>query len=142
MSQKVGKPVPQCKAILLCERAIREAGTNQHSLIGIVRRFVVPRLPAQSQPVTAYLQLAEGVGSYNISAEVRDLTTGQPLAQGQGATIEFQDRLTVLEFLLPLPPLPLRQEGGLELVVFANGEEIDRQKITVSCSPPGGGGWP
>ncbi len=137
-SEKVGKPLPQCKAILLCERAIREAGTNQVSLIGLVRKFVVPRLPAQTQPVTAYLQLVEGIGRYNISAEVRDLTTGQVLAQGGGATVEFQDRLAILDFLLPLPPLPLTHEGSFDVVVFANGQEIDRQKFTVTCAPADG----
>jgi hypothetical protein len=30
------KPLPKCKAILLCDRIIEEAGTGQVSLIGIL----------------------------------------------------------------------------------------------------------
>ena len=137
-SGRAGKPVPRCKALLLCERALRDAGTGQFSLIGIVRQFVVPRLPAQSPPVTAYLQLAEGIGSYAISAAVGDLSTGQALAEGQGASFSFPDRLTVLEILLPLPPLPLRHEGSFDLVVSADGQEVERQKFAVVLSPAGG----
>ncbi len=137
-SEKVGKPVPQCKAILLCERVIMEAGTGKVNLIGVVHKFVFPSLPAQTQPMTAYLQLVEGIGRYNITAEVWDLTTGQSLAQGQGAAVEFQDRLAVIQLLLPLPPLPLHHEGSFDVVVFANGQEIDRQKFTVTCALAGG----
>ena len=82
-SEKVGKPLPQCKAILLCERAIMEAGTNKTSLIGIIHKLVFPSLPALSQPMTAYLQLVEGIGSYQISAAVWDLGADRSLAQGQ-----------------------------------------------------------
>jgi len=133
-SEKVGKPLPRCKAILLCERAILEAGTGQWSLIGIIHKLVFPRLPAQTRPMTAYLQLVEGIGSYKITAEVWDLTAGHSLAQGQGTTVEFRDRLGIIQFSLPLPPLPLHHEATFDVVVFADSQEIDRQKFTVSCA--------
>ena len=73
-------------------------------------------------------------------AEVVDLTTDQSLARGQGAALEFHDRLGAIQFLLPLPPLPFHHAGSYEVIVFADGREIDRQKFTVSCSPAAG--WP
>jgi hypothetical protein len=136
--QKAGKPVPQCKAILLCDRAITEADTGKVSLIGIFHKLVLPKAPAQTQPMTVFLQLVEGIGRYNITAEVLDLATGLSLAQGKGAAVEFTDRFAVIHFMLPLPPLPLQHEGSYDVVVFANGQEIDRQKFTVSCGQVGG----
>ncbi len=138
-SEKTGKPLPRCKAILLCERTIREAETGKWSLIGIIHKLVFPKLPAVTQPMTAYMELAEGIGSYEISAEIRDLATGQSLAHGGGAKFEFKDRLSVLQINLPLPPLPLHHVGSFEFIVFANDEEIDRQKFEVSCAAAGGG---
>ena|ERR1700677_1262134 len=135
---KVGKPLPQCKAILLCNRAIFEARTGQWSLIGIVHKFVFPKLPAQTQRMTAYLHLVEGIGQYDISAEVWDLTMGHCLAKGQGATVEFQDRLDSRVIEIQMPPLPFHHPGSFDVVVYANGEEIDRQKFTVSCVQPSG----
>jgi hypothetical protein len=44
-------PPPKCKAILLCEKTIIEAGTQQVSLIGITDTFMVPGLPGMIQPL-------------------------------------------------------------------------------------------
>jgi hypothetical protein len=59
-SEKTGKPLPRCKAILLCERTIREAETGKWSLIGIIHKLVFPRLPATTQPMTAYAEFDPG----------------------------------------------------------------------------------
>ncbi len=34
--------------------------------------------------------------------------------------------------MMPVPPLPVAHPGVYDLVVFASGQEIDRQKFTVS----------
>jgi hypothetical protein len=136
--EKVGKPVPRCKTILLCERAITEPGTSKVDLIGVHDKLVVPRVPTQARPMTLFLQLVDWIGRYSITAEVIDLNTGHSLANGKGATFEFKDRLAVIQIILPLPPLPLQHEGSFDVVVFADGQEIDRRKFTVSCGQPQG----
>jgi hypothetical protein len=133
-SETVGKPPPKCKAMLLCERTILEVGSNKWSVIGIIHKVVCPRLPAHVLPINAFIQLTEGTGTYAITAGVWDLSTDKPLAQGQGATVEFADRLSVLQFALPLPPLLITHTGSFDVVVFADGQEIDRQKFTVVSS--------
>jgi hypothetical protein len=134
------KPLPRCKAILLCDHTIVEAGTGKVSLIGIVHAFAFPTFPALTRPMTAYLQLTEGIGRYEVGLEIRDLAMSQAIAQARGAAIEFADRLATVQLMLPIPALALQHMGPYEVLVFANGQEIDRQKFTALSVAGAGGG--
>lgn len=126
-------PPPRCKAILLCEKTIIEAGTGGLSLIGIIGGFVVPQVPGRTRPFTVYLQLTDGIANheYEITVEVHDLSDDTVIARAPGRKIRWGDRLAQFNLLIPVPPLPMRHAGAYDVVVFANQQEIDRQKFGV-----------
>jgi len=101
------------------------------SIIGVFSRFTVASLPTRLKPFCAFLQLAEGIGRYEIVVEIHDLQTDQVLARGVGSGIEFPERLTRLNITIPIRSLPVSHAGVYDLVVFANGQEIDRQQFKV-----------
>jgi hypothetical protein len=136
-----GKPPPKCKAILLCDQTIIEMVTRKVSVIGIFDNFVLPQFPGMTRPATAFLQLVTGIGRYEIVIEIQDLRDNRVLARAAGPGVEFPERLQKMNLMIPIPPLPLHHPGVYDVVVYANGQEIDRQQFTaVSPIAPDQGG--
>jgi len=122
-------PIPTCKALLLCDDTILEAGTGKISLIGVFRRFGLPRIPGRTRPFHAFIQLTNAQGVYDVVVEVRDLATDEVIAEASGPGIEIKNRLDVFNIIIPAPPLPIENEGAYDFIVFANRNEIDRQQF-------------
>ena len=132
------KPPPTCKAFLLCERAIVEAGTESVTLIGIINGVDVDEFPASLPPITTYLHLVDGIGSYEIHMEMQDLNSGEVIASSLVAAIEFPERPGLIELIIPISFLPIEHAGVYDIVVLANEQEIERQKLTVGHSDDSG----
>jgi hypothetical protein len=133
MSESTGRPLPQCKAILLCEKPLFDPATRRTSLIGIIEDVRLPDLPERMPPFTAFLQLTGGVGRYDVAAELHDLQRDIVLARSPAVTIEWEDedRLSKMNLFLSVPSLMMAFDGDYDLIVLADGEEIDRQRFTV-----------
>ena len=130
-------PPPKCKAILLCRYAMFEAGTGMPSIIGVISNLTVLQCPVKIPLMYAFIQLVDGIGRYEIVLEFQNVSDGQVIGRGVGPGVIFPDRPLRMNLLIPIPPVPIPRPGDYDLVVFANGQEIDRQKFTVSV-PDGG----
>lgn len=51
------KPLPQCKAFLICERVGIDVASGQFNLYNIVNSLASPQFPADLRPLVAFLQL-------------------------------------------------------------------------------------
>ena len=127
--KKRGKPPPKCKAILLCDQVIIDSLTGKPSVIGIFGGFNAPSFPGQTAPFTAFLQLTDGIGEYQITIEILDLQEEAVIARAQGPPINFPDRAMKMNCFIAVPPLPLAHAGRYDFVVLADGQEIDRQQF-------------
>lgn len=121
--------------MLLCERTIIEAGTGKVSLIALLEKFVLPALPGHVVPFTVYLQLTDGIvqHDYEISVELHDLANDTILASA-GPKVKWEDRLSRINLFLPVKTLKVQHAGTYDFVVFADNQEIDRQKFRVDVS--------
>ena len=130
-------PPPKCKAILLCERTIIEAGTGKISLIGLFDAFIVASVPGTTAPCTVFLHLTDGVADheYQITIELHDLSDGTVIAKAGGPKVQWKDRFAKLNLFIPVPPLRVQHEGKYDFVVLANKQEIDRQTFGVKVPP-------
>ncbi len=126
------KPPPKCKAILLCDQAIVEAGTGKISIIGIFNNWNVPHFPCVIRPFTASLDLTDGIGKSAMSVDVHDLQEDKIIAQVRIAEVDFPERMAKINLMIPVPPLPLKHAGRYDFVVLADGQEIDRQQFQVA----------
>jgi len=126
-----GIPLPKCKAILICERTIVEAATGQTSLIGIFDEFTLPTIPGRTEPFRLYIRLSEGIGQYRIHVEIHDLQEDQIIGRTDPAIVHWEERLATAELFISIPRLRIPHAGPYDLIVLANGEEIDRQQFTV-----------
>ena len=48
--------------------------------------------------------------------------------------IRFPEKLASVDVVIPCPALPVRHSGIYDLVVMADGQEIDRQKFHVDSN--------
>lgn len=126
---KSGLPPPKCKAMLLCETAITDASTQKTSLINLFQSFVLPKFPGWTHFAVAYVHLSSGLGLYQIRTEVHDLEQDTILLHSPFMQVEFTTRLMLVKMMIGIPPLKLPHPGIYDLVLMANGDEIDRMKF-------------
>lgn len=129
------KPLPRCKAILLCDCAIIEQGTGNVSIIGTFTHFRLQKFPGLSRPFTAFVQLTDGIGAYDIVVEIHDLEKDTILAKAEGIGINFPEKLGRINVIIPLPSLPIHHAGEYDFVIHANQEVVERQKFTAIAPP-------
>lgn len=128
---RLGAPPPKCKAILLCDLKIIEAGTGKVSIIGVFDSFTPRKVPGKIDPFTVFLQLTDGVGEYEVTIEVQDLLEDRVVVRMPAVAVQWRDRLTKMNLYVPVPSLPIEHEGRYDVVAFADGVEIDRQRFLV-----------
>jgi hypothetical protein len=125
------KPPPKCKALLFCSRAVTDPGTGTTDLLGVFDIFHVQGFPGLSPPFTAFVQLTDGAGGYQLTVEVYNLADGALVAGADGPVASFPDRFSKQNFFIRLPPLPLPHAGRYDFVLLADGQEVDRQEFVV-----------
>jgi hypothetical protein len=134
-SETGAKPLPVCKAILLCQQAIIDARTGMPSLIGIFNGLLLKKFPGRTLRCTTYLQLEDGIDDYDITVEVHDLREDLILARTTGNKIVFSRKRMKLNLFIDVPPLNIMHQGFYDLVVFADGREVDRQQFKTILFP-------
>lgn len=128
-----GKPPPSCKAMIIAEKVIIEKDTEKVSIINIFNGFLLSEFPGKTGPAAAFVQMIDGIGRYDITVEVHDLKENKVIARAGGMNIAFPEtRLGTVNFMINIPPIPLQHPGAYDVVVLADGQEIERQKFHAS----------
>ncbi len=122
---------------MLCDNTIVEAVTGKISIIGIFDNWHVAQFPHPIRPFMAFLQLTDGIGKYAVSVDVHDLQADQVIAQARIAEIDFPERISKVNLMIPVPSLLLQHAGRYDFVVLADGQEIDRQQFQAIQIPGG-----
>jgi hypothetical protein len=127
------KPPPVCKAILLCSEVLVEKN-GMGTVRGIFDSLEAKSLPFSAPSFMVYLRLHNGIGAYNITAEIHDQETQGIIGKSAGKTCSFPDRQTVLNIRFRAPSLILRHghAGSYDVVAFADENEIDRYRFTLN----------
>jgi len=126
-----GVSEPKCKAILLCRQTIVEAGTGNISLIGVFTHIVLNKTPGSTDPLECFLQFTDAEGRYDLTVEIHDQSENKIVARAVAPAIEVPHRLAYANVIIPIPSLQIKHSGPYDFVVFANGNEIDRQQFQV-----------
>lgn len=132
-----GKPVPKCLAMLICDYVIRDAATQNKSLIGIFNTINAISYPVRHDRMNVFVALVDGHGSYKSSLRIRS-AGGQSLVAIDGQ-IEMKDPLTVVELIFELRGLVIPGPGRYFAEFLCDGELLmDRTFDAVSIQPPPG----
>lgn len=123
------KPLPQCKAFLICEEFGVDNRTGQFDLYRLVNALSYSSFPAEAPPLVIYLQLYDGIGRYELSLELRNLADDSSVTAEIFSHLEFPDRLVKMELVLPIESIRLPRAGRYEIAILFDGRELATQFI-------------
>lgn len=124
---ETGKPLPHCKALLLCEKVTESQITGKVTLHNLIEAFQSRIFPGRSTPFTIFLQVYDGIGRYVVSTEITDLADGSIVARTALRDLYFPDRLTRIQLVVPVESVRLPRSGRYEMVVFVEGQPLASQ---------------
>jgi hypothetical protein len=128
------KPLPQCKAFLICEEAEIDDITGQFNLYNVVNWLSLPDFPGETPPLASYLQLYDGIGRYDLSIELRNLADDTSVTAENFSYLDFPERLAKMELVLPIDSVRLPRPGRYELAILFDGQELATQFIDAEVS--------
>lgn len=124
-------PLPKCKAMLICDNIIVEQDTGKHTLVGITSTLTIGSASGHVRPFCLFMQMTGGIGSYDVRMKFLDLSSGDELPIDAGGMLPFPDRMEVCNAAMRFPRFAFPHAGDYDLIVLADGKEIDRQRVTV-----------
>jgi len=115
--------------MLLCRRVDERQGA--YTLHRVGNLFRLREIPGRLPSFVVFLQVTNGVGDYELSVELLDLASGETNSIGNVGRATLPDRLTLGSIMIAVPPLPVENAAKHDLIVLANGEEVDRRELHV-----------
>ena len=132
--------LPFVLAMLLCDVAITEAGSNKKTLVGIFDKIMTRAVPATHAQFWLYAKLADLRGRHDIRIDLIHLETEKQIATMNAvANTASHETTENFDFALPLPPITFPLEGSYEFQLFADNIFIGRAVVTVNIIVPSGG---
>lgn len=131
---EAGKPLPHCKALLICEKMTESQLTEKITLHNLIENFGLRAFPGRSTPFVIFIQLYDGIGRYKLTIEVHDLSDDSMVARTTYGDLEFPERLTRMVVTIPIDFVQLPRPGRYELVALANGQDVGRQYFDVEMA--------
>lgn len=118
--------------MLLCRRVDDRRGA--YTLHRVGNTFRVSEVPGDLTPFIVFLQVTNGVGDYELSVELLDLSSGESTSIGIVGRASLPDRLTLASIIISVPVLHVENAAKHDLIVLANGQEIDRRELHVEIA--------
>jgi Family of unknown function (DUF6941) len=122
-------PIPSVVALLICEKIITEANTNNKTLINVFDTIQAIQFPI-SYPLWIYGKMVDAEGEYVIRIELNHLDSDKQVGKTGGFNIQVPSRLGASDLTLRFIPnfaLP----GIYEVLLYANDVWIGRTTVSV-----------
>ncbi|HVA50526.1 MAG TPA: hypothetical protein VNH11_29545 [Pirellulales bacterium] len=127
MDSIANKPLPHCKAFLICKEVTEDEETGEISLYALIETFRQHTFPGPTAPFVVFLQVYDGIGRYQMSIEANALDDDASVARATVADLDFPERLAKIDIAIPVDSVYLPRPGRYELLVFVDGQELARQ---------------
>lgn len=125
--RSAGRPLPHCKAMLLCEKVTESQISGKITLHNLIDKFAIRSFPGRSTRFVIFLQAYDGIGRYRIKVEINNLADGSTIAQGELDDLDFRARLVTIELMAPYEFVNLPRPGRYEVVVLLDGQPFAQQ---------------
>ena len=146
--QTIGRGVPETprpagQAILLCDQAITETGTNKLTLVGIFDRIFDQTLPiVYSRPAVVYARVTDAQGQYAFRLDLVRLDDDQTIGRIE-LPFTLADRIASYNLLFPINDMRFERPGDYEFRLFADSRYVGGMRLYVlQINQPQGGGSP
>jgi hypothetical protein len=122
----------QTRALLICDSAFQQAGTNKWHVIGVFNQILVRELPATHGPLVVFCSLVGFAGDALVMATIRD-NAGEVVHALRAMFPKVPPR--VFEFAFPFPPVTFQKAGSHVLELHVGGELLSIRSFGVQIAP-------
>ena len=123
------KPLPQCKALLICEDVFEDEVSGQYILHKLIDVLRFSAFPGDSEPFAIFFQLYDGIGRYEVGIQFYDVSRGESTSSMVISQLDFTERFAKIDVALPVDSLRLPRPGQYELLLLLDGRELATQTL-------------
>src|SRR2546423_12723645 len=124
-----GDEKPLGVAIIICDKVITEAGTNNKTLISIFNNILSNTFPCIHHRMAVYVALTNATGPKQISLLLK---LGSETVLQLGGKISFPDPNSVVELIFNLTGVPFIESGAYCFEVHADDDYIFESRFNVT----------
>ncbi len=136
-------PLPTLLAMLICVLAIKEAGTNKHSAIGIFTDIFATKFPMVLNPLGVYCCVSDALGVFDLAVELVDLHENRAIGRIGGLKLQSKDKLATHDFGIRFMNTIFPRPGTYEFRILADGRLLGAKSLRVrELKQAGGPGGP
>ena len=118
----MSKPTPKYLAMLLCDYVIRDADTQNKSVIGVFNSVFAGKFPVRHDRMHVFVSLTDGHGDYKATLRIRP-ADGEPIFSRDGQRA-MKDPLTVADLNFQIRGLMIPEPGRYFVEFLCDGELI------------------
>lgn len=114
---------PSGKAIIICERVITDADTQNKTLVSTFNKVTAKHFPCKHDRLAVYVALTDSSGTKHVELRFKNEAREQPLLKLSGDVL-FPHPNAVVELIFEIRNILLPQPGMFTFEIFADGEYI------------------
>ncbi len=130
---------PIVLTLLLCEKVIVDARTQQYSLIGLVSNVNASRFPVRSPSLCIYTEITGGHGVTPLTVRIVDVDEKLDPVVKLDLEVNLEDPLAVTQVVFGMPRLVFPQMGDYRLQAISGGTRLLEKRLILREATPSEG---
>jgi len=139
MAEPQSPVAPIVLTLLLCEKVIVDARTQQYSLIGLVSNVNASRFPVRSPSLCIYTEITGGHGVTPLTVRIVDVDEKLDPVVKLDLEVNLEDPLAVTQVVFGMPRLVFPQMGDYRLQAISGGTRLLEKRLILREATPSEG---
>ena len=136
MTQQQSQVAPVVLTLLLCEKVIVDARTQQYSLVGLVSNVNASRFPVRSPNLCIYSEITGGHGVTALTVRIVDVNEERDPVVKLDVEVNLEDPLAVTQFVFGMPSLVFPEPGDYRLQALFSGSRLLEKRLILRPAAP------
>ena len=120
---------PVVLTLLLCEKVIVDARTQQYSLVGLVSNVNASRFPVRSPNLCIFTEVTGGHGVTGLTVRIVDVDERREPVVKLDLKLNLENPLAVTQFVFGMPPLVFPEPGDYRLQALSAGSRLLEKRL-------------
>ncbi len=129
MTEPQSPVAPIVLTLLLCEKVIVDARTQQYSLVGLVSNVNATRFPVRSPSLCIYTEVTGGHGVTPLTVRIVDVDEKREPVVKLDLEVNLEDPLAVTQVVFGMPRLVFPELGDYRLQAVSGGTRLLEKRI-------------
>ncbi len=136
MAEPQSPVAPIVLTLLLCEKVIVDARTQQYSLIGLVSNVNASRFPVRSPSLCIYTEITGGHGVTPLTVRIVDVDEKLDPVVKLDLEVNLEDPLAVTQVVFGMPRLVFPEMGDYRLQAISGGVRLLEKRLILREASP------